>query len=217
MDALRSDDAMRRLAMLLVIDSATAACSAALLGADGALIDERHELVGRGHAERLVPMIADLLAGRRPGRDPRRLRAGQLHRRARRPRRRARPRDRLGRAARRLFLAGPARRGERRSRGRRRAAGGTWRAFRAKLSAVTRSRRSTISRSLAARRGRGRAIARRARRSARAPRRWSRRAAMAEASTRCPAPPTPGCCRQRCARLPPRPIYGRAPDARPMT
>jgi tRNA threonylcarbamoyladenosine biosynthesis protein TsaB len=52
--------------MRLVIDSATAACSAALIGPDGALIGERHELVGRGHAERLVPMIADLIAGRRP-------------------------------------------------------------------------------------------------------------------------------------------------------
>jgi len=52
--------------MLLVIDSATAACSAALFDDDGELIDERHETVGRGHAERLVPMIAELLAGRRP-------------------------------------------------------------------------------------------------------------------------------------------------------
>ena len=52
--------------MLLVIESATAACSAALIGADGALIGERHEIVGRGHAERLVPMIAELLEGRRP-------------------------------------------------------------------------------------------------------------------------------------------------------
>lgn len=51
--------------MHLVIDSATAACSAALI--DGAeLIEERHEMVGRGHAERLVPMVAELLAGRRP-------------------------------------------------------------------------------------------------------------------------------------------------------
>ena len=50
--------------MLLVIDSATAACSAALIGPEGQLIDERHELVGRGHAERLLPMIADLLGGR---------------------------------------------------------------------------------------------------------------------------------------------------------
>jgi tRNA threonylcarbamoyl adenosine modification protein YeaZ len=52
--------------MLLVIDSATAACSAALLGEDGAVIDQRHEIVGRGHAERLLPMIADLLGGRAP-------------------------------------------------------------------------------------------------------------------------------------------------------
>lgn len=52
--------------MLLVIDSATAACSVALLGADGAVLDARHELVGRGHAERLLPMIADLLGSRRP-------------------------------------------------------------------------------------------------------------------------------------------------------
>ena len=51
--------------MQLVIDSATAACSVALLGDGGAVIDARHELVGRGHAEKLVPMIADLLGGRR--------------------------------------------------------------------------------------------------------------------------------------------------------
>ena len=51
--------------MLLVIDSATAACSAALIE-DGEVVAERHELVGRGHAERLLPMIADLLGGRRP-------------------------------------------------------------------------------------------------------------------------------------------------------
>ncbi|WP_114953877.1 tRNA (adenosine(37)-N6)-threonylcarbamoyltransferase complex dimerization subunit type 1 TsaB [Sphingosinicella terrae] len=52
--------------MQLVIDSATAACSAALIGAHGRVIAERHEVVGRGHAERLVPMIAELLDGRRP-------------------------------------------------------------------------------------------------------------------------------------------------------
>jgi tRNA threonylcarbamoyl adenosine modification protein YeaZ len=51
--------------MLLAIDSATAACSVALIEGDR-LIEERHELVGRGHAERLVPMIEDLLGGRRP-------------------------------------------------------------------------------------------------------------------------------------------------------
>jgi tRNA threonylcarbamoyladenosine biosynthesis protein TsaB len=52
--------------MLLVIETATAACSVALLGADGALIGERHALVGRGHAERLLPMVADLIGARRP-------------------------------------------------------------------------------------------------------------------------------------------------------
>jgi tRNA threonylcarbamoyl adenosine modification protein YeaZ len=52
--------------MQLVIDSATAACSVALIENEQ-LIDERHELVGRGHAERLVPMIEELLQGRRPG------------------------------------------------------------------------------------------------------------------------------------------------------
>jgi tRNA threonylcarbamoyladenosine biosynthesis protein TsaB len=51
--------------MELVIDSATAACSVALIDGE-TLIDERHELVGRGHAERLVPMIEELLNGRRP-------------------------------------------------------------------------------------------------------------------------------------------------------
>jgi len=52
--------------MLLAIDCATAACSAALID-DGELIAERHELVGRGHAERLLPMIAELLQDLPPG------------------------------------------------------------------------------------------------------------------------------------------------------
>ncbi|HYN46499.1 MAG TPA: tRNA (adenosine(37)-N6)-threonylcarbamoyltransferase complex dimerization subunit type 1 TsaB [Allosphingosinicella sp.] len=52
--------------MLLVIDSATAACSVALLSDDGAILDERHAIVGRGHAERLLPMIEELLGSRRP-------------------------------------------------------------------------------------------------------------------------------------------------------
>ncbi|HEX8308208.1 MAG TPA: tRNA (adenosine(37)-N6)-threonylcarbamoyltransferase complex dimerization subunit type 1 TsaB [Allosphingosinicella sp.] len=51
--------------MILVIDTATAACSVALLDGE-ALVDERHERVGRGHAERLVPMVEALLGGRRP-------------------------------------------------------------------------------------------------------------------------------------------------------
>jgi tRNA threonylcarbamoyl adenosine modification protein YeaZ len=52
--------------MLLIIETATPACSVALVDGDR-LIDERHEIVGRGHAERLVPMIEALLAARRPG------------------------------------------------------------------------------------------------------------------------------------------------------
>jgi len=51
--------------MILVIETASPACSVALLEGD-VLVDERHELVGRGHAERLLPMIEALLAGRRP-------------------------------------------------------------------------------------------------------------------------------------------------------
>jgi tRNA threonylcarbamoyladenosine biosynthesis protein TsaB len=51
--------------LTLVIDSATPACSAALLnGAE--VVAEAQEIVGRGHAERLLPMIEALLAGRRP-------------------------------------------------------------------------------------------------------------------------------------------------------
>jgi tRNA threonylcarbamoyladenosine biosynthesis protein TsaB len=45
----------------LVIETATAACSVALLEGDRVL-QARHELVGRGHAERLVPMIGEVLA-----------------------------------------------------------------------------------------------------------------------------------------------------------
>ena len=43
----------------LVIETATAACSVALID-DGVVIARDHVVVGRGHAERLVPMIAAL-------------------------------------------------------------------------------------------------------------------------------------------------------------
>jgi tRNA threonylcarbamoyladenosine biosynthesis protein TsaB len=43
----------------LIIDTATRACSVALF-IDGACIASFHEEIGRGHAERLVPMIAEL-------------------------------------------------------------------------------------------------------------------------------------------------------------
>ncbi len=51
----------------LVIDTATAACSVALFDEDR-LLAEIHEEVGRGHAERLMPMIASLPDGGRAGR-----------------------------------------------------------------------------------------------------------------------------------------------------
>ena len=46
----------------LVIDTATAACSVALIEGDR-VIAAAHERVNRGHAERLVPMIAELPGG----------------------------------------------------------------------------------------------------------------------------------------------------------
>ena len=54
--------------MILAIDTSTAACTAALLGDGGELIGSCHELIGRGHAERLMPIVADLLERRRPDR-----------------------------------------------------------------------------------------------------------------------------------------------------
>ena len=48
----------------LILDSASEACTAALMDG-GALIDYRHEVIGRGHAERLVPLIAELDGGGR--------------------------------------------------------------------------------------------------------------------------------------------------------
>ena len=44
---------------ILVIETATEACSVALFE-NGVLLDARHDVLGRGHAERLVPMIAEL-------------------------------------------------------------------------------------------------------------------------------------------------------------
>ena len=51
--------------MILAIDTSTAACSAALFDSGGACLAHRDELIGRGHSERLVPMIDELLGGRR--------------------------------------------------------------------------------------------------------------------------------------------------------
>jgi tRNA threonylcarbamoyladenosine biosynthesis protein TsaB len=50
--------------MILAFDTSSAACTAALFDADGACLARADEVIGRGHAERLVPMIAELLDGR---------------------------------------------------------------------------------------------------------------------------------------------------------
>jgi tRNA threonylcarbamoyladenosine biosynthesis protein TsaB len=44
----------------LAIETSSEACSIALFGEDGALLAHNHQVIGRGHAEALVPMIAAL-------------------------------------------------------------------------------------------------------------------------------------------------------------
>jgi tRNA threonylcarbamoyl adenosine modification protein YeaZ len=50
--------------MLLAFDTSSAACTAALFDGSGACLGRTDEVIGRGHAERLVPMIAELMDGR---------------------------------------------------------------------------------------------------------------------------------------------------------
>ena len=52
--------------MILALDTSTAACTAALLERDGTIAASRDEVIGRGHAERLVPMIQEMLGGHVP-------------------------------------------------------------------------------------------------------------------------------------------------------
>lgn len=54
--------------MILALDTSTAACTAALLLPDGSIVASRDEEIGRGHAERLVPMISEMLEGHVPTR-----------------------------------------------------------------------------------------------------------------------------------------------------
>ena len=51
--------------MLLAFDTSSAACTAALFDGAGACVAQADEVIGRGHAERLVPLIAELLDGRK--------------------------------------------------------------------------------------------------------------------------------------------------------
>ena len=52
--------------MILALDTSTTACTAALLERDGTIVASRDEVIGRGHAERLVPMIEEMLGGHVP-------------------------------------------------------------------------------------------------------------------------------------------------------
>jgi tRNA threonylcarbamoyladenosine biosynthesis protein TsaB len=54
--------------LILALDTSTAACTAALLLPDGTVVASRDEVIGRGHAERLVPMIEEMLDGHVPSR-----------------------------------------------------------------------------------------------------------------------------------------------------
>lgn len=54
--------------MILALDTSTAACTAALLERDGTVVASRDEVIGRGHAERLMPLIEEMLDGHVPAR-----------------------------------------------------------------------------------------------------------------------------------------------------
>lgn len=51
--------------MILAIDTSTAACTAALFGDGGECVARADQQIGRGHAERLAPMVAEILEGAR--------------------------------------------------------------------------------------------------------------------------------------------------------
>lgn len=52
--------------MILALDTATPVCTAALIAADGTVIARRDDQIGRGHAEHLMPMVADMIEGHVP-------------------------------------------------------------------------------------------------------------------------------------------------------
>jgi tRNA threonylcarbamoyl adenosine modification protein YeaZ len=54
--------------MLLAFDTSSAACTVALFDPACVCVASADEVIGRGHAERLVPMIAEVLDGRRADR-----------------------------------------------------------------------------------------------------------------------------------------------------
>jgi tRNA threonylcarbamoyladenosine biosynthesis protein TsaB len=50
--------------MILAFDTSSAACTAALFDERGDCVAHADEVIGRGHAERLVPMLAEMMDGR---------------------------------------------------------------------------------------------------------------------------------------------------------
>ena len=52
--------------VILAFDTSSAACTAALFDASGVCVASRDEIIGRGHSERLVPMIAELVGDVKP-------------------------------------------------------------------------------------------------------------------------------------------------------
>jgi tRNA threonylcarbamoyl adenosine modification protein YeaZ len=54
--------------MILAFDTSTAACTAALFDGSGECVARADERIGRGHSERLVPILNELLQGRRADR-----------------------------------------------------------------------------------------------------------------------------------------------------
>lgn len=50
--------------MILAFDTSSAACTAALFDEGGECVGRSDEMIGRGHSERLVPMLDELLQGR---------------------------------------------------------------------------------------------------------------------------------------------------------
>src|SRR5437763_16517191 len=50
--------------MLLAFDSSSDACTVALFNDAGGCVARADEMIGRGHAERLVPMIGEVMDGR---------------------------------------------------------------------------------------------------------------------------------------------------------
>lgn len=59
---------VRRRSLILALDTSTAACTVALIAPDGAIVSASDEVIGRGHAERLAPTIQELLGGHVPTR-----------------------------------------------------------------------------------------------------------------------------------------------------